>query len=286
MHSMNSVVSIQDQEEKFAEQIHAGEAKYKDGRRLVVEATVELAIAVAGARELHKSDRAFGSWWNAQGFELNEDDRAALCAMGKDPERLREVLGVTARVSIRHIYLEEFRFRHVAKPENSEPRKVGRPKKVKPEPEIAEPVANDPPPIDPSILSLSAQAKLEAFKRQARKEIENELMAQFGERVEARVQEIVNKFLFPKWGEQIKFAETFEPLAKANHFPFTRDEYKLILSVLHPDMNATTERKNEAFMLFRQHEKSLIKPAAPKIVGDFPSSAAELMARRKKKASA
>jgi ParB-like nuclease domain len=120
----------------------------------------------------------------------------------------------------------------------------------------------------------------------ARADHSEPMTADFGACVEARVKEFIDNHLFPKWGEQIKFAETFEPLAKANHFPFTRDEYKLILSVLHPDMNATTERKNEAFMLFRQHEKSLIKPAAPKIVGDFPSSAAELMARRVKKKSA
>lgn len=65
---------------------------------------------------------------------MNSDTRAALVAMGQDMARARDVLAVTERRSIRHVYLNEFQVRHVAK----SPKEPKATKTKKPEDAIAQ----------------------------------------------------------------------------------------------------------------------------------------------------
>lgn len=74
-----------------------------------------------------------GAWWDAQGFEMNHQTRAALVAMGQDMTRAREVLAVTERRSIEQVYRNDFRVRAVPK-STKEPRT---PPPKKPEDAIA-----------------------------------------------------------------------------------------------------------------------------------------------------
>ncbi len=72
------------------------------------------------------STKAFGAWWDAQGFEVDYQTRAALVAMGQEIDRAREVLAATERRSIRYVYQNEFRLDHVV---NSPPTKQPAPKR-------------------------------------------------------------------------------------------------------------------------------------------------------------
>lgn len=76
---------------------------------------VALCECVAAAKARYPSTKAFGAWWDAQAFEMNSDTRAALVAMGQQMDRARDVLAVTERRSIQHVYRHEFQLRHVTK---------------------------------------------------------------------------------------------------------------------------------------------------------------------------
>ena len=85
--------------------------------------SVALATLYAAKREKLPSDFVFGQWLliNSLGKRYNNDDRAALINMGRNPQVMRKVLGETYRRSYQHIWREyQDRFRHVTK-QTSEP---------------------------------------------------------------------------------------------------------------------------------------------------------------------
>jgi len=65
---------------------------------------------------------------------MNHQTRAALVAMGQDMARAREVLAVTERRSIEHVFRNEFQVTHVRK----SPKEPSEPKAKKPEDAIAQ----------------------------------------------------------------------------------------------------------------------------------------------------
>ena len=329
---MDNVIPMRTQEENLVSKIHTAIANQKKGRSGWAEATIELCSLVAEARDLYKTDVAFGKWWDEQDFGLSRNDRAALIAMGRDIDLARKVISETTRYSIRLIYLEEFRYHNIVQPEKftdeepvetyaeklaeeileaeaagvplpKNPAELARSKNLKsgtasrvfvavkavkkdrqknPAPVVMpEPVAELPKPVDASILSKSAQEKLDIFKRQARKEIEEELEQTFAERVEARHQHWLEASWYQSFKSEVEFARKHMEIIKLR--PFTRDKYKLILSVLHPDTNASQERKQEAFLLFKNNENLLVKPDAPNFSGLAIPTVADLLARRKNK---
>jgi hypothetical protein len=96
---------------------------------------VALCECVAAAKARYPSTKAFGAWWDAQGFEMNHQTRAALVAMGQDMTRAREVLAATERRSIEQVYLNDFRRLTDARKSPKEP---PAPKVKKPEDAIAQ----------------------------------------------------------------------------------------------------------------------------------------------------
>src|SRR5258708_34479625 len=74
-----------------------------------IKFVVEAAVAIREARAMFKDHAMFGRWWKQARFPLNRHDRAALIAMGADPARLRMILQMTDRRSIRHIYENEWK---------------------------------------------------------------------------------------------------------------------------------------------------------------------------------
>ena len=89
-----------------------------DQRSEWIEATLELAQALAEARK-GKSDQDFSRWLERNGFaEISKDDRAALLGMAKDLVVTRKVLEKTDRTSWQHIWKNDLqkRVRHVTNP--------------------------------------------------------------------------------------------------------------------------------------------------------------------------
>jgi hypothetical protein len=73
-----------------------------------VEIKLSLCAELVDARMEFKAHREFGEWFSAY-FDMNHQDRAAYIAMGRDLELAREILEITERRSIQHIYEKEFK---------------------------------------------------------------------------------------------------------------------------------------------------------------------------------
>lgn len=73
------------------------------------EAMVGVAVEVAEAKEMHKAAIDFGEWWDAQQFDLGKDERAAMVAMGKEPEQMRKAFRESESWSIQLIHRNCFR---------------------------------------------------------------------------------------------------------------------------------------------------------------------------------
>jgi hypothetical protein len=95
---------INSQLAELAQQIHHGLSRREQSRAAWIEASLELAAAVYTAREIFIGRNIeFGQWWNAQGFKLNHNDRAALVKLGADPGISRTMLEQTNLTSYQKI---------------------------------------------------------------------------------------------------------------------------------------------------------------------------------------
>jgi hypothetical protein len=95
-----------------AEQVRRGLALMRSGWRDCLTGTMTAATALARARVRLQSDQAFGSWCRENHFGedvLSKNDRTALVAFGRDPQRACEVLEATHRRSLRSIYENDWR---------------------------------------------------------------------------------------------------------------------------------------------------------------------------------
>jgi hypothetical protein len=273
-------------------------------------ATIQLCECLAEARSRFKNDKAFGEWFDASGFGLSHQDRAAAIAMGKEIELAREVLEKTDRRSLQHIHSKEFkRFTHVSKP--PKPKKTNDKleaalhvydrRKLAGEELTYEAIAKEAgvssTPVRRAIaireaeeaagkeeqaaLSMSAKEKLEAAIRREIRRLE--LEAETKARQEAR--RIVDELSIPNYLETLK---KVEGMLKWTRGVMPRSEYRKILACLHPDMarDGHAKRFEEAFRLFNQYEAKLVidnEQADIKKVSTLPRTVEEMLARKQAK---
>src|SRR5262245_56619366 len=122
---------------RLADKIRGDLSRRTESREQWIEATLDLCIHLAEARAQFKADIEFGQWCGENGFGdnvLNKDDRAAAIAMGGHLDETPDVLQLTDRRSLQHIYRHECRFRHATKPARATKKKSTKPhRKVSPE---------------------------------------------------------------------------------------------------------------------------------------------------------
>ena len=137
-----------------------------------------------------------------------------------------------------------------------------------------------------SKLSATAQQKLEAFERRIR----SELMSQFDRLVKEEAERKSAAEIASRDAADLELVEQcreFHLRVEGRYRPpFTNEEFKLVLSALHPD--ASTDRRIAAFALFKRKEL-LLRSADEKDfnkirgIAPLPATVEELMARRKVK---
>ena len=101
-----------------ADLYRAAHQREKNSHEEWIEAVFEEAGILHRKRHEIGSDPAFGEWLRVNKVNdlHSKDDRAALIAMGGEPEALRACLTVTKRNSLQHIHRHEFaQFRHLTK---------------------------------------------------------------------------------------------------------------------------------------------------------------------------
>jgi hypothetical protein len=95
----------------LASEIKSGLDLAEKGKQDRINGLVQAAIALHEARSLITADIKFSKWCTANEFGpdvLNAHDRAALIAMGADPERMRSMLSNSERQSARYVYQHEW----------------------------------------------------------------------------------------------------------------------------------------------------------------------------------
>ena len=112
---MTNVVQMLTKPEQIAKQIHTCIDNMHACEAQWVENAIRLCEEVAAAKAVYPNTKAFGRWWDGQNFDMNENTRAALVAMGQDMDRAREILAVTERRSLELVYRKEFRLGNVPK---------------------------------------------------------------------------------------------------------------------------------------------------------------------------
>jgi len=117
--------------------------------------------------------------------------------------------------------------------------------------------------VDYNTLPRSAEHRVDVLRRQIRRELEDE----FEPKVRAEVQRRLDK-AFDRVAEQYDRIQRFESAQR--HGVFTKSDYNLIKSCLHPDSRASVsdEKLANAFRLFNQADIKLVPPSKP---GDLPS---------------
>jgi hypothetical protein len=101
--------------DRLADQIRADLERRDQSWEGWIETTLDLCQHLAEARAAIRDNITFNQWCNRQGFRLNDDDRAAAVAIGKDIAKARAVLERTERRSLRYIHKLEYGPRYVAK---------------------------------------------------------------------------------------------------------------------------------------------------------------------------
>jgi DNA-binding protein YbaB len=105
-------------------------------------------------------------------------------------------------------------------------------------------------PIDPELLPKTAQEKLQRAIKQAVRKHE----AEYEMRVQEGIKQAINETVLPHYNKKM---DEFDEVIKSRKGVLTSDEFRLILSCLHPDQSSSPERLREAFNLFKSHELSL-----------------------------
>jgi hypothetical protein len=106
------------------------------------------------------------------------------------------------------------------------------------------------PPIDATALPKSAQEKLQSAIKQAVRKLEGD----YEKRVQDGIKQAINDTVLPHYNKKMN---EFDEVIKSRKGVLTSEEFRLILSCLHPDQSSSPERLREAFNLFKSHELSL-----------------------------
>jgi hypothetical protein len=109
--------------------------------------------------------------------------------------------------------------------------------------------------VDPTVeldtLSMTAREKISCAIRQHQRELD----AQFEVRVQTEIQRRVRELVMPTFREQEEDAAL---IIKSRKGVFSQAEYNAVLRCLHPDLNPSTEQKNEAFRLWHARKLTLL----------------------------
>ena len=315
--SDDNIIHMPTRSEVIADKIKALETKETKTREDQVEIIVAKAILIAEAKDLHLN--AFTTWWDAQAFKTNHDDRAALVAMGSSPDVLRDImLNKTDRTSPQHIY-REFgdNFRQVTKIQQT-PRGPGRPSGSKKPPTPNNPARPPTPQLDKARAAydvLKAQggpitrdalaaaagvghtsASMAIAEKVAGAEplTPAEMRASMRKRYESALRkaraEIREQVKTEVYGEYDSYVRNFKTRCEnaervLNNYKgiMPRELYRKIRACLHPDHN-TFAHAAECLTEFTKLESVLVKPDAPVVfAGGLPNTVEELMARRRTK---
>jgi len=274
-----------------------------------IEIQEGICLTLAEARNEFQADIEFGEWFDANGFGLKHQDRAAAIAMGQDPEALRKCLEATQRRSLRLICEKEFsRFTSAGKP-TPRPRKPKKPApasqpspqfekakdaydalKARGEPTGVDNVAKeagvsstpariavaykkgqeDAPPLAPGDMSASMAKRYEATIKKARIEIREELRQEVYKELDVFAAHIKER------------AERADQIIASHKGVMSKETFRRIKACLHPDHNTFTFAA-EALQAFSELESVLVKPEEPPrdpSTPPLPSTVAELLARR------
>jgi DNA-directed RNA polymerase specialized sigma24 family protein len=102
-----NVIKMKTADDALIARIRSAWDRTKQGRKDWIEGTLELAQALAEARERH-GNKEFSQWLDENGFAaLDKNDRAALIGMAEDPEASRAMLEKSERLSWQLIWKNE-----------------------------------------------------------------------------------------------------------------------------------------------------------------------------------
>jgi hypothetical protein len=127
--TMADIIMMPKNLDALVERVRAAFVRFERATTERVEATLDLAAALAEARARFPADQEFSIWIAQHELDyVGSHDRAALISMGNSLEVSREVLQETRRTSLRLIWSEEIqpRFASAAKPAAAPRSKKGR----------------------------------------------------------------------------------------------------------------------------------------------------------------
>jgi hypothetical protein len=208
----------------LAREIKSGLDLAEKGKQDRINGLVQAAIALHEARSLIKADIRFNKWCTANEFgpdALNAHDRAALIAMGADPERMRSILTNSERQSARYVYQHEWRAAESAGADDADA-----------DADVDAGAADD--------ADAGANANANADANAA---------AGAADSTESRF-DYAAKPGGTQQKQQFRGTGRTRRSKRAKRSIFTLEEFNLIRSCLHPDGERTEDRKQRAFILF------------------------------------
>jgi hypothetical protein len=313
--NMNTIMTStkDDKLDRLAVRIKTDIDRCEHSREDWVEATLDLAEALAEAREHFRDNPGFGRWIDENQLLISKNDRAALIAFGQDIERARLILGQTESRSLRLIYTKEFHLPSTGKMKNPKT-----PKSNAPPPKVQKAydtileleragVEFNRTDVEERAGVSNTPARRAWERRQAEKALLQEapdvagmpktwkdrydaaitrkvaqLEAEYDERRMAQVRKHIDEYILPLYADKLAKAERLMEISKK---PFTVDEYRQLLAALHPD--STPDRRAKVFTMVKDREHLLRPPERDKpFTSDLPKTLDELLKRRKPKGSA
>jgi len=313
--NMNTIMTStkDDKLDRLAVRIKTDIDRCEHSREDWVEATLDLAEALAEAREHFVADRAFGQWIDENQLLISHQNRAALIAFGQDVERAKLILGQTESRSLELIYRKEFRITSARKPKNPKTKKemIVTPKTQKAidtykafkaagvaptQAEVQDKAGVSSTAVRRAFTILRTQEEMLAqepdvagmpktWKDRYDAAITRkvaQLEAEYDERRMAQVRKHIDEYILPLYADKLAKAERLMEISKK---PFTVDEYRQLLAALHPD--STPDRRAKVFTMVKDREHLLRPPERDKpFTSDLPKTLDELLKRRKPKGSA
>jgi hypothetical protein len=218
----------------LAWEIKSGLDLAEKGKQDRIKGLVDAAVALREARSLITADIRFNKWCSANEFGpdvLNAHDRAALIAMGAEPERMRSLLGNSERQSVRYIYQHEWSAAESAGADDADANA-----------DAADAGAGD---IGDAVDDADAAAAAD-----------DTAAAGATDSTESRF-DYAAKPGGTQQKQQFRGAGHTRRSNRVKPSIFTIKEFNLIRSCLHPDGERTEEMKNKAFVLFNQKKFAL-----------------------------
>jgi hypothetical protein len=276
MSTDDNIVKLPDRLERRAQKIDAAITRRGKADADWREATLELAVELAGARADHgKNDSSFGKWLDGRFGDnvLPPKERSILIRWGNDPDQTRIILEKTESRSIQGIDLT-FVSSNKGPPAKPAPKREmaqtyalaveATSGKLPTAPQIARDVSVSPCTATnvlrdirsrrseadgPVVFTKAQEAHVNAAITRRTRELEDS----FSERIRKAAQELYDKN-FPDFQEELNRAHRTEKYYRKlidMHQPILTDaEFLLILACLHPDNSASNERRETAFRTF------------------------------------